>query len=305
MVAQNRVPGLEKTVESLATLGWPVLVGVLGDGDWETPEGWTQVRFKADADLSWVRNELQRRAGTEWHLRLEPGEFFVGGDDALPDLLDGDGRSFSTLRGDLIVREARLWRGERPFRNPAYETQGLDLPPAPVYVYSPGFPSVDVGKRLEKWSQRSPSDPDPVYYKAFDRLARRDHDGFRRLAQEYLFLCPRATESTVMMRYYLASVQAAKRQYREALANLAVCLLHRPCMAEFWCLAGDIYMTNSRFPEASQFYRDALQAGAMRAGDDLWPMLISKYGDYPRDMIGRCERAASSAVALGAGSPRD
>jgi hypothetical protein len=303
MIAQNRVPGLEKTVAALGSLGLPVLVGVLSDGDWETPAGWGEVRFNKEADLSWVRNELQSRSSTEWHLRIEPGEFFVGGEGLVANP-SGDGYSFCILRGDLMVKEGRLWRGRRPFKNPAYETQAPGLPLAPVYLYSPGHPSVDVTSRLTGWVQRHPSDPDPAYYKAFHSLASRDYDSFRRHAQEYLFLEKSVGEPAVMMRYFLASVQAAVfRDYREALAGLAWCIYHRPFMAEFWCLTADVHMALDHYREASQFFRDAIQAAATRPKDDLWPMLISRNSTYPSEMIERCERALSCSVAVGRWRP--
>jgi len=299
MLAQDKVPGLDKTVASLESLGFPVLVGVMGEGDWETPEGWAEVRFRKDADLSWARNELQKRAQTEWHLRVEPGEFFVGGEDCLSEV-DGEGRSFCVLRGDLMVKESRLWQGVRPFKNPVYETQALELPLAPVYLYSPGHPSVDPRGRLEGWVPRHPSDADPWYYKAFHSLATRDYEAFRRQAQEYLFLEKKTGEPAVMMRYFLASVQAAVfKDYQGAASNLAWCLLHRPYMAEFWCLLGDIHMALNRYKEASQFFRDAIQAAEARPKDDLWPMLISRNGSYPRDMLAKCERAVACSVSVG------
>jgi hypothetical protein len=79
----------------------------------------------------------------------------------------------------------------------------------------------------------------------------------------------------------------------EAIQNIIICIAENPLMAEFWCLLGDIFTKISKFESAITFYENAIILGCRRHQLDFWPMHISKYGDYPKEMIEKCKKALS------------
>ena len=81
---------------------------------------------------------------------------------------------------------------------------------------------------------------------------------------------------------------------QEAIQNIVACLAENPLMAEFWCLLGDIFTKISKFDKAIAFYENAIILGCRRQRLDFWPMHISKYGDYPQEMIEKCKKVLSN-----------
>jgi tetratricopeptide (TPR) repeat protein len=144
---------------------------------------------------------------------------------------------------------------------------------------------------LRKWHKACPASPEPIYYEAFHYLSKQDWDKFISKATQYLFGCKLATQSAVMMKYYLAiALWHVKRDAKGAMKHIIECLAVRPLMSEFWCLLGDIfYHASGDYKKAKQFYQNAIIMGSHRWSDDIWPMEISKYGDYPKKMIASCE----------------
>jgi hypothetical protein len=101
-----------------------------------------------------------------------------------------------------------------------------------------------------------------------------------------------------MARYYLALVQGVvENDMKEAIQNITLCIAENPLMAEFWCLLGDMFVKMEKFRDAIAFYENAIALGCRRHQLDFWPMHISKYDEYPKDMMEKCKKAISSATA--------
>jgi len=66
-------------------------------------------------------------------------------------------------------------------------------------------------------------------------------------------------------------------------------------MAEFWCLLADVYYAIKDYDRARIFYENGLILGSRRLKDDGWPMEISKYKEYPLNMIEGCNQIKRSS----------
>jgi Tfp pilus assembly protein PilF len=84
------------------------------------------------------------------------------------------------------------------------------------------------------------------------------------------------------MRYYLAQVSS---NTEEATKNIIYCLAQKPLMAEFWCLLGDCYNKMGMKNHAKEFFKTAIEMGKSRQTDDLYPIELSKYNEYPNKLL--------------------
>ena len=46
----------------------------------------------------------------------------------------------------------------------------------------------------------------------------------------------------------------------------------------------------NKYPIAKELYENAIVLGGRRMSNDVWPMDVSKYEEYPQTMISSCEK---------------
>jgi hypothetical protein len=235
-------------------------------------------------------NDLINLAKHDWIFYLKESEQLIELNDNLDNLEDIC--SCMILNKDVIVKETRLWNKntKAQFKNPVFEklnlqsTQVLD-----IIIYQEH--TVDISKKVDIWKRTNPLAIDVYYYKAFIALGDKKFDEFKSLIAHYLFNTKKLDIPHIMSRYYLSFVQGIiENNIDDAIKNLAICLAENPLMAEFWCLLGDLFVKTNKFEGAIVFYENAMVLGSRRLKLDFWPMHISKYYEYPNEMISQCKK---------------
>lgn len=294
ILAKNNAKTIRATLESVTHLKARVVVGDLGSTD-ETKDicsalGAVIVPL-GDMPRHEARNRLAREYSDEQNLWLHPWEAVAQWSN-LANWKTGC-LSVTTFQGSTFASDVRLWKGQRQFVNPVFERLDVeDAPSSSVMLYSRGRVETEEALRwIEWWKQREPLASHPYYYHACLLMAEAKYDEFIKVADHYLFMDKAQTMATTMTRYYYAMAQILhRRAYKPALQNLNLCMCHRPLMAEFWCLTGDVYYhLLNKFEQAIDFYDNAILLGGRRKKEDRWPLEISKYGTYPKKMLQSCK----------------
>lgn len=200
------------------------------------------------------------------------------------------------LQDDIITKEPRIWNKNKnlKFKNPIFEKLTTDSTKiSDTIIYQKKFSDPNVLKILDLW--KNPFAIDAYYYKAFHHLGNKNFKEFKSLITCYLFHS-KETVTSIMARYYLAFVQGIiDNETEKAAQNILLCLANNPLMAEFWCLLGDLFVKNQNFAKAMCFYENAQILGNRRLKLDKWPMQISKYNEYPSEMIDKCNKLLSNS----------
>lgn len=260
------------------------------------------IEFKNNTNYSEALNQLQDIAQTDWILYLKDNEAILQFDEHMPNLFMNAKEiyGFQILQEDVILKEPRLWNKKTNkviFKNPVFEKPNIE--PTKIIesiIYQHKVNDTTAIKRLEIWKRGMPLSIDASYYKAFSVLADRNFTEFKRIIAHYLFNLTKSDMPSVMARYYLALVQGVvENNTNEAIKNVVICLAENPLMAEFWCLLGDIFIKAEKFKDAIEFYENAIILGSRRLNSDFWPMHISKYDAYPKEMMEKCKKATASA----------
>lgn len=217
-----------------------------------------------------------------WNLYLNPGEEILEGN---PENLNFSGKSYicSVLYNNILTKEIRIWHSDLKFKNPIYE-----------YIEDENSQFSDIiisGKQIDydlpeivKWKNQNLLNTDPYYYEALCHLKHNNYEDFIINAENYFFRSQKVI-CTTMLRYYLAIVYFSKGNYKESIKNLIFCLEKNLCMAEFWCLLGDIHLALKHYYKSYHFYENAIIFGSRRLNNDLWPLHIPKYSDYPQEKM--------------------
>jgi tetratricopeptide (TPR) repeat protein len=236
---------------------------------------------------------------------IEPWEKIAYGLDDIKKAIKGNeqGYRFKVFQGDMITKEIRLWKKEHVFKNPVFECITIDeAKETNVVLYSKVVDRTEHQLELVRhWKNSFPIDAEPYYYEACIMLSKGKYDEFLSAAHAYLFKDDKSMTMT-MINFYCAYVYCyIKKDASLAIRHLMPCILANPLMAEFWCLLGDIYyMILKKYDKAKAFYENALFLGSKRLKDDLWPMDIKKYKDFPEKMIKSCDKIISKEEILGA-----
>jgi glycosyltransferase involved in cell wall biosynthesis len=283
IIIKNHKEVIKQTLESVK--GFSVIILDIGstDGTTRICEEYGYRPVKVSGDRSKIRNEVAR----DWNMYLEPGEVIVSGREYIKEGLEGAYR-FEVIQGDIITKPIRMWQKSLKFVNPVFEKIIDDKSGyLPVVIWKDDF-SEDVD--LEGWKKADPLAVEPYYYQAFSYLRQKKYKEFISSANYYIFNQMASSIEGVMMRYYLSIVNCLIINNLEgAIRDVLICLGENILMAEFWCLLGDIYCKIREFPKAMHFYENAIILGNRRLRDDKWPMQISKYEEYPNNMIKICK----------------
>jgi tetratricopeptide (TPR) repeat protein len=295
VIALNKSNKIESTIQSVLNLNpKQILIGTY------TPIKlkWEVVEFQNNNNYSADLNKLVELAKSDWIFYIKDNEVILQADDL--SCLDTNAiYGVQVLQDDIIIKEPRLWNKKNKinFKNPVFEK--LNARPnkfLDIILYQDKTNDDKAIKILESWKRSSPLALDPYYYKAFYALGTKDFKEFKSLITHYLFNSKINDVSCVIARYYLALVQGlVDKETDKAINNLVLCIAENPLMAEFWCLLGDIFTQTQNFEKAVIFYQNAIMLGSRRLKLDEWPMHISKYHDYPTEMIEKCNKITSSS----------
>jgi tetratricopeptide (TPR) repeat protein len=206
------------------------------------------------------------------------------------------------LKDDILLKEPRLWHKglNIHFKNPVFEKLNADFTKMlDIILYQHEVYDDRTKVILKRWDKAKPFSMDCYYYRAFESLVDKNVNEFKSLITYYLFNSKKEDIPSTMARYYLAMIQGlGDNNVNTAIQNLIFCIAAYPLMAEFWCLLGDIFVKNDDYERAIEFYRNSIILGNRRLKTDLWPMQLSKYKEYPNDMIGKCHMVLSTSKKL-------
>lgn len=202
----------------------------------------------------------------DWNFYVEPWEILFQGKELIPDLIKNKYKYIvETVQGDFINKDIKL------FHKDALETKLSNII----------FLSLGEKKTYNK---------DRKYFKAYDALKSGHYQEFINLSLHHLIYEKEIKTSNVMLKYYMGVVYNLLGKYEEAIQMAAFCLSCNLLMAEFWCLLGDIYLKIQQKQLARKFYENALFFGSKRTREDLYPLQISKYSDYPLEKLNSIQK---------------
>jgi glycosyltransferase involved in cell wall biosynthesis len=303
LLIQNNEETIAQTLESILPLEANIIIGDTGSRDNTVTicknYGLTPAKV-SNHNRSHARNEIVRSSQTDWQFYIEPWEILLSGQERLLELTRvNQPQSYycELLQGDSITKQVRLWHkgSGLSFVNPIFETIKMDKSEyAEVVIYKEKSDVFNTDK-IAKWKSASPLATDPYYFQAFACLGEKKYKEFLNNAEHFLFHDKKQTISATMTRYYIGIVKCfAMNDLEEAIKMACVCIAAHPLMAEFWCLLGDVYFQAKDFENSRAFYENALLLGQRRLRGDRWPMHISKYDEYPNEMIESCRQIISN-----------
>jgi glycosyltransferase involved in cell wall biosynthesis len=301
LIIKNSEKHITKAIESLQPLDAEIIAADVGCKDRSYAIcrrlGVQVIRLSFQDDWSSIRNQLVAAGKYDWQFYLDPNEALASGHQDILRAIAKEPAVYNVqcLQGTILSKEARLWHRSLgcQFVNPVYEyLEAKNARSSAVTILRHGEDESAENLRLiAKWKERHPLAKEPYYYQACAQLVNKEWDKFVQTANYYLFNEKKAEMPLTMTRYYLAMIQCYKtKDIPEALRNVLTCLAKRPLMAEFWCLLGDIYYQQKKYEEAKDFYENAPILGSRRLKNDDWPMDVSKYRDYPLEMMSACQK---------------
>ena len=226
-------------------------------------------------------------AETDWVFHIEPWEILTE-----PPNSEESGL-VKIFKDSLISKEVRFWNKKQlnlKFENPLYpQISHHVLSDSGAVLYSQGnkIPLKEGLEIISKWEQTSPKNKSIPYYKAFLYLENNQYKDFVRSAEEYLFLVNSGVE-VINLKYYLSMIYLhVQNNPKKAIEKIMECVVSSPEMAEYWCVAGDVFYALHKYDKAKSFYQNAIIAGQLRC-DGFEPIEIEKYKNYPLNMIEKC-----------------
>jgi len=303
----NNQKQIETALKSILSLEAEILVGDFGSND-KTKDlcesyGARVIDLK-ESDRSKARNKLSEEARHKWQFYIQPYEKLVDGQ--VPTLIEIIEKNksplwhFKVFQGDVLTKEIRLWQREFKFTNPIYECLNGESKDSGCIIFSKMIEQSKNLQLVQKWRNKEPASNEPYYYEACALLSQMKYDEFLKTASIYLFKEKSELMPIIMTRYYCSMVYChVKKDHNLAIRNLMPCLIAKPLMAEFWCLLGDVYYKLlKKYNKATAFYDNALKLGAHRQ-NDMWPMEIKKYRDYPILMKRQCSHKIDRSEHFG------
>lgn len=239
-------------------------------------------------NFSKIRNSIDS------NLYLEPWEVLTSGHK---DILEYEKGSYicQVVQNKVINKEVRLW-SDLKFNNPVYEaisTDGATFSPNIIIYSQKKYIENDnelTDNILEKWKLENKLNPEPFYYSACNHLMNKRYDLFLSEANKCIFYSNKINRMTTMLRYYMSVIYLyCKNDTDKSLNNIIHCIYENPAMAEFWCLLGDIHFKEKKYIQSNSFFENAMLLGKQRKNNDLFPIEISKYKEYPDKMMKTCQ----------------
>lgn len=304
MIVKEHEANLQQTLDSLEELGGSIIIGNTGTKLPVTQNTVIVRKLSLNGDMAAVRNEISTNSNTNWQMYIEPWEVLLSGHEAIKQALaEPCSKSFyiNIMQGeDTITKQIRIWnKSECHFINPVCEKIVDDN--ARYIDATIWSAKTDIKFDLiDKWKKTNPLAIEPYYYQALHCLMNKNYNEFITLADHYMFHEKKTSISKTMIMYYLGIVNClVKNNQNSAIHNALLCIAEHPLMAEFWCLLGDAYLKVKEFTKAISFYENAIFLGKSRLQSDRWPVQISKYEEYPQEMIKKCKEIISGSKDFG------
>ncbi len=300
VLTKNNATTIQKCLESLRELDSKIVVVDIGSTDdtLDLCEDVSIVRANFERDYSKVRNDIVDSSTTDWQMWVEPWEILSNAEQILYATRQKENAyNVYSLQGGVLSKSFRLWRKSAgiKFVNPVYETLEPDNDRPLVQSVISGVGGRDVDETMsivDSWLESNPHAPEAEYYKASTYLLTNRYDQFLSHANSYLFKAKKVSSSSIMTHYYIAMIMLHHRKKpEECIRHITDCLTHQPTMAEFWCLLGDSFVKLRQWHRATAFYDNAIVIGSRRRHDDSYPIEISKYKEYPEQMLNTCRDA--------------
>lgn len=296
ILTKNNFNTIEKTLKSIISLNSNIVVIDMGSID-ETikicKSYGAEIICSKGKNYSEIRNSATKE-GINFY--IEPWEELITGHDKILNLKKNS--RLQVADGKFITKQIRVWTQDYKFVNPIYEIiNDKSAKLEDILILSSGSRDYD-SKELKKWMENRPTDSEPYYYEAFNKLINKDYKEYCLLAEKFLFMKDSDEISQIMTKYYLSNVYLYLNEIQKSLKLIIECIGAVPTMAEFWCLLGDIHYKNKLYKKALSFYQNAIIIGTKRAKNDLFPIDLNKYKDYPDKMIQSCNKILSSSTIL-------
>lgn len=252
------------------------------------------VKYKLDNSFAKIRNQMIEKCKEPWILWLESNETLIQGADEINEIITTDlidSFNCKIIENSTIFKDIKLFHKDKKikFKFPIFEVLNDSTKLTTKIFFNRTSSKTGIeDKLLKSWKTAEPLAPEPLYYEALLCLSNSNFPEFIRHCESYFFL-DSTSDSALLLRYYLAQIQALKlKEYKKALSNILFCLEKQPLFAEFWCLLGDIYWKLRSYSRAMAFYENATILGSKRTDDDL-PVEVNKYKEYPTKMANRCQ----------------
>lgn len=295
MLVKNNEETINQTLESLLPLNCEIIIGDTGctDNTIKICKKFNlQIQKVFTKNKSDARNTIVNNTKTKWQFYINPGEVLISGHEEILKTIETDSQDNyfgNILCNNVLTKEVRLWQKGRIFKNPIYESIEGESCYLNFTIYKEGIDNYTLNQ-IDEWKKADPLNMEPYYYQSCIYLNQRKYKEFLSVSDYYLF---KNTDSiqAVILRYYIAIVQCyINNDLESAIKNTIFCLSKNILMAEFWCLLGDIFLKNKEFNKSIDFYENAFLLGNRRIQSDRWPMDITKYEEYPKEMINKCQK---------------
>lgn len=299
ILAKNNEDTIEQAINSLLPLDAHIIIADLGSNDntLQLCQKYPIISVPLNDNYSKVRNYISDKSETIWQMYICPWEVLLNGHENIIETINVASKKsyyLEILQGDVITKQIRLWRkDEKKFINPIFEKivdENAEYVNAIVWS---GKSPLEDEELINKWKKDNPFALDPCYYQAYTALNKKKYKEFIKLAEYYIFQNKEQNITKIMTHYYLGVVNClVTDDQNSAIKNAAICISQHPLMAEFWCLLGDAYLKSNELEKAITFYENGKILGSYRLRSDRWPMQISKYDEYPTEMIENCKLLA-------------
>lgn len=284
IVTRNDESTIEKTIKSLLPYRPEIIIGDINSQDHTVSlckKYPVKIKEYNILDYAKVRNDLNKEAKNELKLYLFGNEEIYSG-------LEGVQEGYSSiLSSNYLSKEFRVYTTNF-FMNQVFECLSYTPKKYNDLVIYKHDKSDDIEKLmiLEGWRKRDPMNLTIDYYEALVLLSMKKYDQFINICNHYFFIHNDNSLRSTMLRYYYAMAYFIKNKPLESLQNLVICLANKPTMAEFWCLAGDVYYyLYNNIGAAKELYQNAFVLGKYRTNNDHYPMELVKYDEYPNKML--------------------
>lgn len=298
---QNNEQHIKKCLESIKNINAEVLLYDLESQDNTVSiakQYYNVYNIKDDANRSKIRNLIIENK-SEWHCYINPWEHITNS-ELINNAIKNTKQNyyhFLILQNNIIYKEVRLWKNLK-FNNYVYESINVKEPNIlNCMVFSNGYNINNLDVKLIKWINDHPNLATPLYYRACNEFSKSNWNNFILTANHYLLTEQEVKVPTIMIKYYLSIVYLhIKQDYAKSIQQALEIIAVKPLMAEFWCLLGDIYYKMKEYYKAKSFYENAMILGSKRDLNDLYPLEITKYKEYPEHLINSCENILKNLV---------
>jgi hypothetical protein len=304
ILVHNNIETIEQVLTSLLPLESKILIGDLGckDDTIKICDDFKAqiVPISLNNDFSKARNSLNKFSNTAWNFYVNANETLISDKNIFFDLLKNDPKIYKTciVSGDVITCSNRIWHKNisPKFINPVFEYLAGKGNHTDIYLSEIPIAKHLQDQILEDWFVKNSWKKEAIYYKACNCLKNNQYDSFLNYADLYFLQELEQSMSYIMTSYYYSMVQLyMKKDAKKAIQYILPCLAKKPSMAEFWCLAADIYYLAKEYEKAQELYENAILCGSQRLRIDDYPLEISKYKEYPEKMVEACKNIIRSS----------